>query len=245
MERLESLKQLFVDTEKDCLKRITNISEKRSMISFLNLNSEDLALYSMYILHDFQKARNDFYKAAVSGEYMVKTYDELMGTSIYKICCALLSDNSLVIKHYSTLRNSKWSNTFIGHQFNASIQAVLLNSFTELEMQLEYMKKTIQTKKWKGSAGYYTVFTGLLNQDKGQIETGLQELVKTFGKRGEFGLAKRYFSFDIAALAKLAWKKGFDIKVNSPLVPKEMLPVQELLYYIGYDFFKELDENYT
>jgi hypothetical protein len=242
---LEEMHESYVIDEIRYLQKMKDPKEKRFRIGFLNLNNEGFALHSMYVLHNFQKARNDFYKAAVCGEYMVTYYDELMDTTIYKICSALLSDNSRVIYHYSTLRNKAWSNTFIGHQFNASIQAVLLDDDQELEIQLGRMQKTVQTKKWSGSAGYHTVFNGMLHRNKSQIEDGLQELVKTFGSRGEFGLAKKYFSFDITALAKLAWRKRLEIKVESSLVPMAMLPICEQDSYQGYDFFKELDMEYS
>jgi NAD-dependent oxidoreductase involved in siderophore biosynthesis len=53
-------------------------------------------------------------------------------------------------------------------------------------------------------------------------------------------LVSDYFSVEVAALAKLAYIKGIEVVVESSLVPKEILPIQELANYEGYDFFKEI-----
>ena len=39
---------------------------------------------------------------------------------------------------------------------------------------------------------------------------------------------------------KLAWRKGIEVEVNSPLISKELLPIQPLdKYEIPYDFLRE------
>jgi hypothetical protein len=241
--KLTGLYAMFLDDEKFNLQKIQIPEEKKNYIGFAELNNRGLALHAMYVLQDFDKARNYFYKAAICGEYMVRMYDELMHTSIYKICYALLSDNSKVIEHYKDLKNTKWDENFLGYQFNTAIQSVLKDDNETLKKQIEGLKKSVTKPIPKGAkayAGCVNVFEGLLNKDKTQIKTGINELVKTIGKRDELTLVKDFFSIETTALAKLAWRKGFEVNVQSSFVPKEMLPIKELPEYPGYEFFKEI-----
>lgn len=243
IEHLKSLYADFLSRERKKLDLIKDKNIRKYHIGFLQWINQDLALYSMYIEYDFLKARQYFSKAAITGEYMVRMYDELLHTSIYKICYALLSDNSKVIEHYKDLKNTKWDENFLGYQFNTAIQSVLKDDTVMLEKQIEGLKKSVTKTRPRGAkafAGCVDVFEGLLNEDKTQIKRGINELVRTIGKRDELTLVRDYFSIETTALAKLAWRKGYEINIESSFVPKEMLPIKVLPDYPGYDFFKEI-----
>lgn len=233
---LEEAQKTWLSNETICLERINLPEHREWAIGNLGLVSRENAIHSIYVLNDYAKAREYFYKAALCGEYMVKNYDELMDTSIYKICCAVLSDNTDIINRYGTLKNKVSNKNFIGYIFNTVIRSIITDSPEELKAQIEKLKITVTKKGNKGFTGMINVCEGILNNNKILVEQGLKELVKTHGRRGEFGYAKTYFSFETTALAKLAWRKGIEVEVDSPLVPKEMLPVKELDNYIGYEF---------
>jgi hypothetical protein len=57
-------------------------------------------------------------------------------------------------------------------------------------------------------------------------------------KRNDYKLFAEYLSFPALGYAKLAWQKGLPVEVNSPLVPKEFLPVlpRESYEDTSYDF---------
>lgn len=165
---------------------------------------------------------------------MVRNYGELMDTSIYKICSAVLSDNTEIMKRYGTLRNKVINKNFIGYIFNTIIKAVIMNDEVELTTQIDKLKIATTKKGAKGFAGMINVFEGIRDVNKEQVEIGLKELIKTHGRRGEFGIAKSYFSFETATFAKLAWLRGIEVEVHSPLVPMEIVEIHELPFYESY-----------
>jgi hypothetical protein len=232
---LEELFDSFIEREKEHFKRMHEEEEKENAIGFLQLDNQLLALYSMHIIKDFKGARNYFYKAALCGEYMVKNYDELMDTSIYKICCAVLSDNIEIMNRYGTLRNKVVNKNFIGYIFNTAIKSVILKDNDELTLQVERFKIATTKKGAKGFVGMINVFEGIKDKNKVQVEKGLNELIKSHGKRGEFGIAKNYFSFETSAVAKLACLQGIDVEINNSLMPMEIVRIEELPFYEGYE----------
>lgn len=233
---IEDLIEMYLNDEISSLEKLAQLDFKERCTRNLEISSIGIAIHSMYVLKDYAKTREYFYKAALCGEYMVRNYDELMDTTIYKICCAVLSDNTDIINRYGTLKNKVSNKNFIGCIFNTAIRSIITDNPEELKAQIEKLKITVTKKGNKGFTGMINVCEGILNNNKILVEQGLKELIKTHGRRGEFGYAKTYFSFEITALAKLAWRKGIEVEVDSPLVPKEMLPVRELDNYIGYEF---------
>lgn len=232
---LEELIEQFLDKERDCLQKKENLEFSKWAISNLEITNENLALYSMFISKDFLAARNYFYKSALCGECMVRNYDELMDTTIYKICSAVLSDSTEIMKRYGTLRNKIVNKNFIGYIFNTIIKSVIIKDEVELNTLIEKLKIATTKKGAKGFAGMINVFEGIQGHNKEQVEQGLNELIKTHGKRSEFGIAKNYFSFEATTLAKLAWLRGIEVEVNSSLVPMEIVKIHELPFYESYE----------
>jgi len=74
----------------------------------------------------------------------------------------------------------------------------------------------------------------------------LDQLVapKMHAKRNEYKLLAEYLSFPALGYAKLAWQKGLQVTVDSPLVPKELLPVvpRESYEDSSYDFLVRYPE---
>lgn len=240
---LHSFYERSIDDEIFLLSKILIPEEKAAFVGSFEGNARYFALHSMYVEQDYIKARQFFSKAAISSEYMVRKHDWLLHTSIYSICYALLSDNSKIIEHYKDLKNTKWDENFLGYQFNTAIQSVLKDDAETLKKQIEGLKKSVTKASPKGAkayAGCVNVFEGLSNKNKTQIEAGINELVKTIGKRDDLTLVKDFFSIETTALAKLAWRKGFEINIESRYVPKEILSIKELPEYPGYVFFKEI-----
>src|SRR5690606_20218014 len=87
----------------------------------------------------------------------------------------------------------------------------------------------------------YEFYKALLNKDKIKCEEILEQLVspKIHKKRNGNLILSKYVSQPALGYAKLAWRQGLEVEVNSPLVHKELLPIQPLVRYeIPYDFLK-------
>lgn len=232
--KLGKLYDRTINDEKFLLEKIST-NEKLFIGSLTDVN-KFLAFYSMFVENDFKKAKQYFYNAALISLYSIRKYNAPFYTNIYSICYALLSDNEFIINKFSKLE--KENNTQImGRLFIKNIQNVLnnINDISEIENL-----SNLLSKKPQGFNGLDIFFAGLKNGDKEKIKTTIKQLISNHGKRGELELYKDYFSFEITCLMKLAWRQGIEVEVNSPLVPKEILPIEPLdIYKIPYDFLKD------
>jgi hypothetical protein len=226
------------------IEKIKDPEMLKHYIGFLTLDNIDVALYKIYIENDFEFAKNCFYKSSLCDAYKFIIYDRLMHTSIYSICYSLISDSEYSINLYKNLINKTVNEKFIGYYFNTAIQAILKDDDALLSKQIFELEKETINKKWVTFKGLVDVFKGIQNKNKNQVEAGLQELLKTHKKRDGHEFIKKYFSIEVTALAKLAWRVGIEVNINNSLVPNEILPIKELKNYDDYDFFKELiDKN--
>ena len=88
----------------------------------------------------------------------------------------------------------------------------------------------------------YEFYKALLLKDKSKCEELLEQLVspKIHKKRNDNTVLNKYISQPALGYAKLAWRQGIEVDVNSPLIPKEILPIEPLdNYEIPYDFLKD------
>lgn len=195
------------------------------------------AYYAMFQEQDFDKARLYFYKAALSGEYMIKRYNWRFNGAMHLTGYAVLSDHSGLIKRYSLLQDHYANENILAYAYNKAIQDVLTGKRQDLEKQIEVIRAQTAFAAWHGCAD---VFEGLLRDDQEKVEAGLQKLIRTHNNRKLSDLQYRYFSTETAVLTKLAYRIGMYVQIDSPLVPQPILPLRELYEYDGYEFFEEL-----
>ncbi|MDR3095156.1 MAG: immunity 49 family protein [Bacteroidales bacterium] len=241
---------------KDCKKK--GFLDSISQISAFQHNSVFFAEYAMYIEHDYVKARQFYYKAAKCIEYHlfiqpdvgwdykpkrnaapIKVKVNRMDRSIGNIFYAVLSDNHSIIERFVSIRDYP---VFENLEFTlyAIIQSTLKKNKEELTQHINFIKKKCE-KRDRHYWGMIDTFEGIRDNNKLQAEAGLAELAGTQHRRN-LGHHKAFYSFDTTTYAKLAWRQGLEVEIDSPLVPKEMLPVMELDDYPIYDFLKVLDD---
>ena len=237
-EHLLSVYANRIINEKTIFRKINEENDFYYSVPFLEGVNVVYALHSMFIEHDFIKARNLFFKAALAAEYMSFKFDRrIIDTGINQISYALLSDNQEFIKRYSVLKNSINDETSIGYQLPNAIQNILLEEWDKLDWNIRCLERFVKVPRFTAYAGVINVLQGFKRKDHGLIEDGLKELLATYKKRKEGDpLIYKFFSIDTSGFTKLAWIKGYEIDLKSTLVPIELMPVKPLEHYESYDF---------
>lgn len=88
-------------------------------------------------------------------------------------------------------------------------------------------------------------YLALARQDVGGMEAALQELTspkiaKVRNVEQAFGFTEKLIGTHAVIYAKIAWRHGFEVKVTTPWIPEEWLPVAPLPFYTDpYGFMKE------
>lgn len=106
----------------------------------------------------------------------------------------------------------------------------------ELRQRSEYiLSMQDKIKKDRSYLIDHRFYLALANGDKQGMEAVLLEKCNPKNRRGRYeqesGLT-RYFIVSYATLfAKLAWRNGYEVQVDTPWIPKEWLPVQPLEKY--------------
>lgn len=203
---------------------------------------------------NFLKSKQHFYTASLLDELrIVKFNDDQLSFGLGLTGYPILSDNEEVIQRYSKLRYDAWGkmpgmadNVLKGKSdiWANTVQFFMANDIEGIERNLNILE-TITLKKLSKNQQEllidFNFFKALYEGNKSKMEEELDKLVspKIHKKRNINDIHAQYISLPALGYTKLAWRKGIEVEVNSPLVPKELLPIQPLeKYEIPYDFLK-------
>lgn len=154
----------------------------------------------------------------------------------------ILSDNYKLIKRYLTYHETGAYDSFTT-RFAKGLQSIIKDDIPVLEEHIEGLKRRSKQGWGKQYTGIITAFEGFYNNDRELIIAGIYEILKKIKRQYPDSLDYQYIHYEATAIAKLAWRKGLEIEIDNPLVPKELLPIRELDHYEGYEFFKELENR--
>lgn len=202
----------------------------------------------------FKESKNNFYICGLLDEVEILQYNSrFFDFGLLKMFSPILSDNEALIQRYAKLRYraygkmpdmdfdvakgrvSIWCNT---------VQFFMENNTEGIERNLNIIETKVLHKADTKRAGLiddYEFYKALYERNKPKMEEVLEKLVspKIHKKRSDEEILGQYFSFFATGYAKLAWRKGIEVEVNSPLVAKELLPIlPNDNYDIPYDFLK-------
>jgi hypothetical protein len=222
-----------------------SLSEGRTNERFLSMTSwqyfQIFGLKSFFIDKDPHFAKLCFYKCGLLDELLINKYDEkILDSGIVHFTYALLSDNKDLIKRYADLKHSTYAQTIkLGNAVPMYVlQCLLKDDWNDFEQAMVIMNtKTVPKFKMELDAAFYMA---LAEKNKTKMEQIISELLTPKvhklrnNQQGVFG---DFISQPALGYAKLAWIKGVEIEVNSPLVPKELLPVAPLPEYKELDLF--------
>jgi len=201
-----------------------------------------------------QNSKQNFYTASLIDELRISKYNvDLFTYGLPSICYPILSDNEELIQRYARLRYQPWGkmmgmneNVILGKSdvWCNTVQFFMASDNAGVERNLNIIEtKTLKNlpKKEDGLKDDYDFYKAMHASDKAKMEEVLEKLVspKIHKKRNDNPILNQYISLPALGYAKLAWRKGIEVGVNSRLIPKELLPIQPLdKYEIPYDFLE-------
>lgn len=201
------------------------------------------ALKALVIDNDIDFAKLCYFKCGLLDELLVNKYDEkVLDTGIIHLTYALLSDNQELISRYGKLQYSTYNQSIqAGYGVNTYIlQCIIRDDWAEFERAMVIMNAKVVPKfKMELDADFYRAFA---EKDKGEMEEVLAKLVspKVHAARNRQQIViSDFISQPALGYAKLAWLKGIEVEVDSPLVPKELLLVRPLDTYRELDLFTD------
>lgn len=230
----------------------------------LSKNNQQIG-FIFFLMRDIERAKQYFSNVGNIDIYLVRefkrSHSRFLDYDLQRCIMPILSDNKELIDRYSKIRYTTlyqkhdaeevklldmdemvaigespiWCNT---------VQFFMANDKAGIERNLNILE-TITLKKLPKREELlvvdYNFYKALYERDKNKIEETLAILVspKIHKKRNDNPILNQYISLPALGYAKLAWRYGIEVKINSALIPQELLPIQPLTEYeIPYDFLK-------
>jgi hypothetical protein len=182
-------------------------------------------------------------------EHQMKGGTSSIGGYSLRLLSPLLSDCEPLINWYSqynpkgTLDNRDDIHTylFLDHQVNL----VLRGDWQALHDRSEKALATDTTHRYLAD---YRFFLALAAKDISGMEQALGELTSgelfSSRKNDESGFTEDLISTPAVIYAKLAWRHGFQVKVDTPYIPQQWLPIAPLSEYCDpYEFMVKFDSS--
>ncbi len=206
------------------------------------------ALNAFFIENDLPRTKQCFYTCGRIDEYRVRQYDaKTLHYGVDHVSYAVISDNEPLIRRYSRLRDSQHEEMKSrGGVYCLAMQHLMVEDWKGLEEDIPIFRKLAQKKgRWGFFAGLHLRYhEAMLERRQAKVEAVLREFEKpeNLKKRSLGAMIDKFISHPTLGYAKLAWRCGLEVEVDSPLVPQELLPVRPLdRYEEAYDFFGELE----
>jgi hypothetical protein len=232
--------------------------------STISKNNQELG-FLYFLNNSIQKSKQCFFNVGLVDIYLVekftKSHSRFLDFDLPRCLIPVLSDNEKLIQEYSKIRYKTFYRKDESEEMTPlsmdemvaigelpiwcnTVQFFMANDKEGVERNLNIIEtKTLKNlpKKEEGLKDDYEFYKALHIGDKAKMEEVLEKLTspKIHKKRNDNPILNQYISLPALGYAKLAWRKGIEVEVKSPLVPKELLPVQPLeKYEIPYDFLK-------
>ncbi len=235
-----NLNEIYIQSRNDeefLLSKATIENERYHFVGFLESTNLNYACYNIYQERKYLIARNNFFVSSLIRLFMNDVYNENIFMLYRSFCYSIISDSDKLIHKYNSY-NETFLDTF-GSSFAKAIQACLKGNDKSLQEQIQNLERHTDKKSIaKNYSGVPIAFKGILQNDKTLVEQGINEILSKHNKQEQPAVVKDYMNIEALTLAKLAYRKGIVIEIENPLLPKEMIPVQELEKYESYDFLK-------
>lgn len=196
---------------------------------------EKLALRSLFLENDIAGAKQHYYTCGRLDEYQMVHHDaRILDYGINHLSYVLLSDNPFLIERYANLKHSNYEKMIQGGGTapSAVLQSLIKDDWNEYERVMPIVKtKSVKKFNMDLDASFYEA---VAERNKARCEEILAEFVSSgmHKRRNKLHtIVNDFISHPALGYAKLAWLKGLEVSVGSPLVPIALLPVQPLESY--------------
>jgi len=238
----------------NAIRHLTNgTGSRRGCLGTLTSYAQAKSLLAWFAEHDLRAHKQWAYVAAKLNRmnFQLSPADWFPA---YEHLYALLSDNPEIVNWYRQHTVSYFIAGEIDDRDNPKqaafhgYQALLaLNGEWELLAQRCEQILAMDIKKDKRYLIDHRFYLALAKGDKAAMESVLNELTSPKIARQRnveqaFGLTERLIATHATIYAKIAWRHGYEVEVDSPWVPREWLPIRPLDRYDDpWPFMKDFD----
>ena len=223
----------------DVLERIyfrRDCSNLNSLMARVESHALAMGMYGFYVEGDAAKLKQWFHVAA-----RVRLADPSrdLGPGSW-LLHALLSDNEATIqlaaKASSAELRKSGANPLYSAFHHRMIQQAILGEDEALRQSIAKLAKNGEKKYRKPAAAGTDFYSLLLARD----HDGLTRLIHESAKINSADVLFEDVMSHVAALqAKLCWRRGIEVQIDSPMVPMELMPVRPLSHYDDvYEFIR-------
>jgi hypothetical protein len=164
----------------------------------------------------------------------------------YFFFCAVLSDNEDIIRWFShsdfvfNMKHIEDHKTFDFRTFQLVL--ALRGEWDRLRQRCEDVLADPPSKA-KAFLIDYEFYLALSRGDQAEMEVALREMTRPKRAvprlRSGDGFPRWFVHYDAVLYGKIAWRHGYKVKVDTPFVPIDWLPVKPLAsYHDPYEFMK-------
>ena len=224
-----------------------NQGNRAGCVMGLSSHAEANAMYAWFGLHDLEAMRQWCYVAAKLDQmaYQIKSDTINPGWKTLQLLKPLLSNNDVLIDwfaHYDQMYDMKRVENHKTHDFWAYQAVLALRG--EWDRLIERCEKIIGDPPDANAEKKYLMdhyfYLALARRDICKMQEVLAQLVTPHPRVDEgSGFTEDLISTTAVVYAKIAWRHGFQVKVDSSYIPAEWLPIEPLIQYDDhYNFLK-------
>jgi Immunity protein 49 len=213
-----------------------DVEIRGSGVSVLWYDYEKFALHSLFTGNNVLLAKQHFYTCGMLDVVGISQYNSaILEYGLNHLSYALLSDCVPLIQRYANVAHSNYEKTIQNGNATASyvLQCLIKDDWAGYERGMALMR-TRALKKYPNMHSDISFYESIAEKNKAKAEAVLAEFVspKVHKQRNKHHiLLGEFISHPALGYAKLAWLKGMQVVVNSPLVPAALLPVAPLAEY--------------
>lgn len=200
------------------------------------------AIYSWFGLRDLEAMKEWFFLSASLDKKIYEIEIDRSGpiSKLLQLLYPLLSDNRDLIEWYANnldlyyqdrIENTKTAD-FFAYQGVVAIRGEWDRLKDRCARVLADPPRTSQLKKYIID---HQFFLALADHDVPRMEAAIAAVAEPRAVRGrandESGYTESLISTYAVIYAKIAWFHGFKVKIDSPFIPADWLPIQPLSHY--------------